>query len=161
MAQESETVAGATIELLEARLRRVAYLLSGATDWTGVPIPPEKPSSHEESVSRRVGYLERELAKLSRNVPAVRDVIQLRTSSNPPCEGLQFNLMNNHPLWIHILHSFNDTISLIIPLNIQMTNFPISSNHRRPKMSLKASPAAPSPLSFYPTRPHSLKQPPV
>ncbi|KAJ5238889.1 hypothetical protein N7468_003508 [Penicillium chermesinum] len=77
MTQESDSVAGATIELLEARLRRIAYLLGGATDWTGVPTMPEKPSSHEESVSRRLARLEKELAKLSRNVPAVRDVIQL------------------------------------------------------------------------------------
>ena len=33
MTTESDTVAGATIELLEARLRRLTYLLTGATDY--------------------------------------------------------------------------------------------------------------------------------
>jgi len=78
MSLESEVVAGATIELLEARLRRLSYLLTGATEWTGIPTAPEKPASHEETVSRRVARLGRELEKLGRSVPAVRDVIQLR-----------------------------------------------------------------------------------
>ncbi len=78
MSLESEAVASATIELLEARLRRLSYLLTGGSDWTGVPATPEKPASHDETVSRRLVHLERELEKLSRSVPAVRDVIQLR-----------------------------------------------------------------------------------
>lgn len=83
MSLESDAVAGATIELLEARLRRLSYLLTGATEWTGVPTTPEKPASLDETVSRRLARLERELEKLSRSVPAVRDVVQLRMSS--PC----------------------------------------------------------------------------
>lgn len=80
MALESDALAGATIELLEARLRRLAYLLTGATDWTGVPTTPEKPASLDETVSRRLVRLESELERLSRRVPAVRDVLQLRMS---------------------------------------------------------------------------------
>lgn len=83
MTIESDAVAGATIELLEARLRRLTYLLGGATDWTGVPTTPEKPGSLDETVSRRLARLEREIATLSRRVPAVRDVIQLRTCESP------------------------------------------------------------------------------
>jgi transposase len=78
MTFESDAVAGATIELLEARLRRLTYLLTGATDWTGVPTAPEKPTSLDETVSRKLARLERELERLSRSVPAVRDVLQLR-----------------------------------------------------------------------------------
>jgi hypothetical protein len=81
MALESDAVAGATIELLEARLRRLTYLLTGATDWTGVPTAPEKPTSLDETVSRKLARLERELERLSRSVPAVRDVLQLRMCS--------------------------------------------------------------------------------
>ncbi|KAJ5906848.1 uncharacterized protein N7473_003764 [Penicillium subrubescens] len=88
MSLESEAVASATIELLEARLRRLSYLLTGGTGWTGVPSTPEKPASLDETVSRRLARLERELEKLSRNVPAVRDVIQLHDRFpdlfNPP-----------------------------------------------------------------------------
>lgn len=79
MTFESDAVAGATIELLEARLRRLTYLLTGATDWTGVPTTPEKHTSLDETVSRQLAHLEAELDRLSRSVPAVRDVLQLRT----------------------------------------------------------------------------------
>lgn len=71
-------MAGATIELLEARVRRLSYLLGGATDWTGTPATPEKPASLDETVSRRLAQLERELERLTRHIPAVRDVLQLR-----------------------------------------------------------------------------------
>lgn len=85
----SDAIAGATIELLEARLRRLTYLLGGATDWTGVPTEPEKPTSLDGTVSRRLARLERELERLSRSVPVVRDVIQLRTFDPT---GLHLNL---------------------------------------------------------------------
>lgn len=116
MTVESDSVAGATIELLEARLRRLTYLLGGATDWTGIPIAPEKPASLDETVSRRLASLERELEKLSRSVPVVRDVIQLRTfnpealplwtSISPPCPsiGPHYPQTNNDiPPWPFIL----------------------------------------------------------
>ncbi|OJJ41597.1 hypothetical protein ASPWEDRAFT_35173 [Aspergillus wentii DTO 134E9] len=77
MALEQDAIAGATVELLEARLRRLTYLLTGDTHWTGVPTPPAKPETLDETVSRRLLRLEKELEKLSRNIPAVRDVVQL------------------------------------------------------------------------------------
>ncbi|KAJ5562667.1 hypothetical protein N7535_002887 [Penicillium sp. DV-2018c] len=77
MTLESDAVAGATIELLEARLRRLTYILTGNTDWNGVPIAPEKPASSDETVTRRLARLEKELEQLSRSIPAVRDVLQL------------------------------------------------------------------------------------
>ncbi|KAJ5495138.1 hypothetical protein N7539_000254 [Penicillium diatomitis] len=77
MSHGSEEVASATIELLEARLARLSYLLTGNTDWTGTPSGPQKPASLDDTVSRRLIRLERELEKLSRAVPAVRDLIQL------------------------------------------------------------------------------------
>ncbi|KAJ5966374.1 Nuclear distribution protein RO10 [Penicillium waksmanii] len=78
MTVESDTVAGATIELLEARLRRLSYLLTGSSDWIGVPNTPSKPTTHDETISRRLARLEKELEKLSKSVPAVRDIIQLQ-----------------------------------------------------------------------------------
>jgi hypothetical protein len=85
MSLESEAVAGATIELLEARLRRLSYLLTGATEWTGIPTTPEKPASYEETVSRRVARLERDLEKLTPSVTALGDLIRLRTSRPVHC----------------------------------------------------------------------------
>lgn len=82
MTIENDSVAGATIELLEARLRRLTYLLTGDANWTGAPTAPAKPASLDDSVSRRLLRLERDLEKLSRTIPTVRDVVQLRAS--PP-----------------------------------------------------------------------------
>ncbi|CAL5872037.1 uncharacterized protein PFLUO_LOCUS6294 [Penicillium psychrofluorescens] len=76
---DTDAIAGATIELLEARLRRLSYLLTGASDYTGVPTTPDRPDSLDETVSRRVARLDHELEKLSRSVPAVRDVLQLHS----------------------------------------------------------------------------------
>lgn len=81
MALENDAVAGATIELLESRLRRLTYLLTGDANWTGIPTAPAKPASLEESVSRRLLHLERDLERLSRNNPAVQDVLLLRMTS--------------------------------------------------------------------------------
>ncbi|KAJ5908132.1 hypothetical protein N7495_000814 [Penicillium taxi] len=92
MSIESDMLAGATIELLEARLRRLTYLLGGATDWTGVPTTSKKPSSLDETVSRRLASLERNLDKLSRSVPAVRDVAVWRVRSHPPKHILKYSI---------------------------------------------------------------------
>ncbi|GFG09179.1 putative nuclear distribution protein RO10 [Aspergillus lentulus] len=77
MALENDAVAGATIELLEARLQRLTYLLTGDASWTGTPTAPAKPASLDDTVSRRLFRLEKDLENLSRNIPAVRDVLQL------------------------------------------------------------------------------------
>ncbi|KAJ5134148.1 hypothetical protein N7526_005513 [Penicillium atrosanguineum] len=119
MSLGSEAVAGATIELLEARLRRLSYLLTGATEWTGVPTDPEKPTSHEETVSRRVARLERELEKLSRNVPAVGDVIQLHLFEPPPThevpEGLSTRTLSS--IVLSYATAFPETASRLTSLN--------------------------------------------
>lgn len=77
MTLESDAIAGATIELLESRLHRLAYLLTGDTSWTGVPVAPAKPSSLEDSISRRLARLQNDLDALSRTVPAVRECLIL------------------------------------------------------------------------------------
>lgn len=78
MATESNAIASATVELLEERLRRLTYLLTGYTNWAGEPTTPAKPEHLEDTISRRLVRLEKELEKLSKKVPAVREVIQLR-----------------------------------------------------------------------------------
>ena len=77
MTLESDAVAGATIELLEARLRRLSFLLTGDTQWTGEPLLPAKPENLDDSVSRRLVQLEKDLDKLSRHIPVIQEVIQL------------------------------------------------------------------------------------
>jgi hypothetical protein len=97
MTLESDAVAGATIELLEERLRRLTYLLTGAADWTGVPTAPQKPASLDQTVSRKLARLERELEKLSKSVPAVRDVLQL-------CMCSTVGMLDTFPLPLRTQH---------------------------------------------------------
>lgn len=80
MSLEREAVASATIELLEARLRRLEYLLTGETRWGGEPTPPPRPDSLDHTVARRLARLEEDLEALSARKPVVQDVLQLRTS---------------------------------------------------------------------------------
>lgn len=82
MTLETDAVASATIELLESRLRRLSYLLTGDCHWTGEPSLPLKPDNLDETVSRRLLRLEKDLERLSRNIPTIYDVIQLRVSSS-------------------------------------------------------------------------------
>ncbi|RAL14270.1 uncharacterized protein BO97DRAFT_341019 [Aspergillus homomorphus CBS 101889] len=77
MTLDNDTVASATIELLETRLRRLTYLLTGDANWTGEPTPPAKPASLSDSISSRLLRLEKDLEQLSRTTPAVRDVLSL------------------------------------------------------------------------------------
>ena len=74
---ENEKIAGATIELLEARLRRLEYFLTGDTHWTGQPTAAPKPETFDDTVARRLTRLNSALESLGRNVPAVQDVLQL------------------------------------------------------------------------------------
>ncbi|KAJ5775612.1 Nuclear distribution protein RO10 [Penicillium nucicola] len=124
MTLESDAVAGATIELLEARLRRLTYLLTGVTDWTGVPTAPEKPASLDETVSRKLAHLEGELAKLSRKVPAVRDVLQLHDQTpdlfqtTPPAEipqGITTQTLSS--IVLSYATAFPETASRLTSLN--------------------------------------------
>ncbi|KAE8153317.1 hypothetical protein BDV25DRAFT_137073 [Aspergillus avenaceus] len=124
MTLESDAVAGATIELLESRLRRLTYLLTGDANWTGVPTAPAKPASLEESVSRRLLRLERELDRLSKSIPAVRDVLFLHDRfpdlfrPTPP-QSLPENLttQNLASIVLSYASAFPETASRLTSLN--------------------------------------------
>lgn len=77
MSLETDAVASATIELLEGRLQKLEYLLSGDTQWNGQPSVAPKPESLDDTVARRLNSLETALNSLSKANPAVRDVLQL------------------------------------------------------------------------------------
>ncbi|KAL4981105.1 hypothetical protein BDW66DRAFT_146871 [Aspergillus desertorum] len=72
-----ETTASSTLYLLESRLHRLTYLLTGDTTWTGTPNPPPKPASYDETVLRRLQGLESGLKNLAGKVGVVRDVLGL------------------------------------------------------------------------------------
>ncbi|PGH09995.1 hypothetical protein GX51_00261 [Blastomyces parvus] len=79
MPTSTETAAD-TIELLESRLRRIEYLLTGEATWTGEPPRLTTATGFGEGVkpaTTRLAKLEYELKTLANRVPAVRDVLGL------------------------------------------------------------------------------------
>lgn len=85
MSLEESSIASATTELLEGRLQRLEYLLTGDSQWTGQPSAPPKPESLDDTVARRLSRLETALSSLSKSNPAVHDLLQL-------CMSLLFHL---------------------------------------------------------------------
>ncbi|EAS31317.3 nuclear distribution protein RO10 [Coccidioides immitis RS] len=85
------STAAETVDLLETRLCRIEFLLTGRATWTGKPERlPAPPASAWESVAARLAELEHGLKVLSSKVPAVQDVLKLYSrypdlfqSSNP------------------------------------------------------------------------------
>ncbi|KLJ13140.1 hypothetical protein EMPG_11923 [Blastomyces silverae] len=79
MPTSTETAAD-TIELLESRLRRIEYLLTGEATWTGEPprlTTATGVGEGEKPATTRLAKLEYELKTLANRVPAVRDVLGL------------------------------------------------------------------------------------
>ncbi|PGH34861.1 hypothetical protein GX50_02311 [[Emmonsia] crescens] len=79
MPASTETAAD-TIELLESRLRRIEYLLTGEASWTGEPpriTTATGVGRGEKPATARLAELEYELKALANKVPAVRDVLGL------------------------------------------------------------------------------------
>lgn len=98
MTTETDAVASATIELLEGRLHRLEYLLTGETQWTGQPSAAPKTESLDDTVARRLTNLESALNSLSKSNPAVRDVLHLcRLLANLMFIGCSCLLIKLHP----------------------------------------------------------------
>ncbi|KKZ63680.1 hypothetical protein EMCG_01987 [[Emmonsia] crescens] len=79
MPASTETAAD-TIELLESRLRRIEYLLTGEASWTGEPpriTTATGVGRGEKPATARLAELEYELNALANKVPPVRDVLGL------------------------------------------------------------------------------------
>ena len=98
-----ETTGADTIELLESRLRRIEFLLTGNSSWSGEPSSTvsapvsrvgsrlgsdvgertededggEAEGRREQPVATRLAKLEHDLKTLSADTPAVRHVLQL------------------------------------------------------------------------------------
>lgn len=84
----STETAADTIELLETRLRRLEYVLTGES--TGLPLDYSERAmkqgsgpSAPDSVATRLAALEEGLRRLVHKAPAVRDVIGLCKSGRP------------------------------------------------------------------------------
>jgi hypothetical protein len=78
---DAEAAARATLALLETRLHRLEFLLSGSSNEHGIPDPTTKPNQSSETVWARLDALEAELRRLKMlNGPtgkAVREIVRL------------------------------------------------------------------------------------
>ncbi|KAL4964903.1 putative nuclear distribution protein RO10 [Aspergillus stella-maris] len=64
-----------TLTLLETRLNRLTYLLTGDTSWSGVAEAPSKPRNIDETVARRLEKLESDLERLRAREGVVGDLL--------------------------------------------------------------------------------------
>jgi len=75
MVDTEEATAADTIDLLETRLRRLEYALSGNTPWTGDSAVDEQ--ARGATITTRLAALETDLKKLSGRSGVVQDVLKL------------------------------------------------------------------------------------
>lgn len=75
MADPEDVIASDTIDLLETRLRRLEYVLSGNA-YSSSDAPVEA-YTKENTVTTRLGTLESDLRKLSNKSSLVQDVLKL------------------------------------------------------------------------------------
>ena len=68
------SIALATLDLLEIRLRRLEFAITGKTRLS----PQNPPSKHEQTIAQRMSSLERGLEQLAKNSSVVSDLLQLR-----------------------------------------------------------------------------------
>lgn len=76
----AENEAFATLTLLETRLHRLEFLLSGSTDHHGITEATVKPARRHEPVAARLKSLEDDLAKLTANSRLVQDMLRLQAT---------------------------------------------------------------------------------
>ena len=74
--------AAQTLTLLESRLRRLEYLVSGhaslSPTTTISDTTPPSPAQKQQAVSQRLSNLEHDLQTLAKKSPLVNEVLQLR-----------------------------------------------------------------------------------
>ena len=87
---DPEVAARATLALLETRLHRLEFLLTGKTSHHGIPAPSRKPNNSDDTIWAKLDTLEAELGdlkKLSGPAGAVlRDIDQLCMQGTSTCE---------------------------------------------------------------------------
>lgn len=78
--------AAQTLTLLESRLHRLEYLISGQTSLSPTTSDTALPSPHEkhQAFSQRLSNLEHDLQTLAKKSPLVNEVLQLRASRATP-----------------------------------------------------------------------------
>ena len=73
-----------TLDLLEDRLYRLEFLLTGSSDLTGAPLESARPTTHKDTVSARITTLEGHVERVSSQSELVHEVLRLRKISSPP-----------------------------------------------------------------------------
>jgi hypothetical protein len=74
----SETEALTTLTLLESRLQRLEFLLSGSADSNGIPEVMTRPAKSDDTIASRLKALEEDLTQLTANSTLVQDMLRLQ-----------------------------------------------------------------------------------
>ena len=74
----SETEAHTTLALLESRLHRLEFLLSGSADFNGIPEATTRPVKSDDTIASRLKALEDDLTRLTANSTLVQDMLRLQ-----------------------------------------------------------------------------------
>ena len=82
MSAPTDEVALETIELLESRLRRVQFLLTGDSDSVDAVRYQTNDSAKDQTVGSRLSKLELEFDRLCARSDTVKDIIKLRMLSS-------------------------------------------------------------------------------
>lgn len=78
---EPESIALETLDLLEARLRRIEFIVTGQTRLSS----PKLPSKPEQTIRQRMHNLEHSLRSLASGSPVISDLLHFRESSSHNC----------------------------------------------------------------------------
>jgi hypothetical protein len=84
---DEDAAALSTLHSLEARLRRIEFLLAGTSEDPAGELEAVHSSGIEQSVSSRFHALERDLKKLMAKSWTVKEILHLRMSKAPPRIG--------------------------------------------------------------------------
>lgn len=80
MEGSADTIAEETLFALEARLRRIEFVLAGSSEDPIGELYALRKSGKESSVKSRLNSLERDLARLAAKSRTVKDMLDLRLS---------------------------------------------------------------------------------
>lgn len=73
---DPEAAARGTLALLQTRLHRLEFLLSGESDEEGIPAPVTAPTHNSETIWAKLHSLEAELVKLNKVTGAAGEVVR-------------------------------------------------------------------------------------
>ncbi|KAI5284426.1 hypothetical protein KEM52_002919 [Ascosphaera acerosa] len=136
----ADLLAAETVELLDARLRRLEYLLTGDVTFAGEARGISRPANPAETAAVRLRKIEAELRGLAARIPAVRDLLRISPTSAPDTRFP--DLFQTPPR--EQLPSLQDPQTLVAIIFSYATAFPETASRLTALQDLPVPPAADS-----------------